>query len=320
MSFGGVSRDMPDESRFFWRYMLIPSAARSPRAWAILLAASFGASHLAAQYAPNRYAVILQDQPVAAHFATREEMRGTAAANYRTQLRRRQDSVRAELESRNIPVIHSVSEGLNALFVTATPDRLAEIESIPGVLGTRPLRRLKMSLNKATQLLNAPAAWNALGGVSNAGKGIKIGILDTGIDQNHPAFQDSSLSAPSGFPKCSGSPDACSFANGKVIVARSYVNLIMQDNIVDASNPAATSMPDDFSPRDRVGHGTAVASAAAGNVNTGSVTFNGMAPKAWIGNYKIWGSPFVNDFPAEDVWIHAIDDALADGMDVVNMS
>jgi uncharacterized protein (TIGR03437 family) len=79
-------------------------------------------------------------------------------------------------------------------------------------------------------------------------------------------------------------------------------------------------MPDDFSPRDRVGHGTAVASAAAGNVNTGSVTFNGMAPKAWIGNYKIWGSPFVNDFPAEDVWIHAIDDALADGMDVVNMS
>ena len=88
----------------------------------------------------------------------------------------------------------------------------------------------------------------------------------------------------------------------------------------DPKNPAADSIPDDYSPRDRVGHGTAVASAAAGNTNTGSVTFSGMAPKAWIGNYKIWGSPSVNDSPPEDVWIAALNDAVTDGMDVINYS
>src|SRR5258708_701765 len=45
-----------------------------------------------------------------------------------------------------------------------------------------------------------------------------------------------------------------------------------------------------------------------------------MAPKAWLGNYKIWGSPSVNDAPPEDVWITALNDAVTDGMDVINMS
>jgi uncharacterized protein (TIGR03437 family) len=272
------------------------------------------------QYVRNRYALILEDPPVAQRYVGREAMRTTAAAGYRQQIQSKQTSLQAELRRRNVTVIDSVSEVLNAIFVSVTPDRLAELEALPGVLGSRPMRQMKMALNKATQLMNAPAAWTQLGGVNNAGKGIKIGILDTGIDQNHPAFQDSSLSAPSGFPKCSGSADACSYTNGKVIVARSYVSQIVAGNLVDPSNPAASSIPDDFSPRDRVGHGTAVASVAAGNTNSGSVTFNGMAPKAWVGNYKIWGSPSVNDNPPEDVWISAINDALKDGMDIVNMS
>src|ERR1035441_417525 len=146
------------------------------------------------------------------------------------------------------------------------------------------MRQIHLALNKATQVMNAPTAWNLVGGQSNAGKGIKIGILDTGIDQNHPAFQDSSLAYPPGFPKSSGSPDAANYTNTKVIVARSYVSLIAAGT--DPNNPAADSMPDDYSPRDRIGHGTAVASAAAGNTNTGSVTFSGMAPKAWLGNYR----------------------------------
>src|SRR5260370_15102672 len=163
------------------------------------------------------------------------------------------------------------------------------------------MRQMHLKVSKATQLMNAPAAWNLVGGQSKAGAGIKIGILDTGIDQNHPAFQDSCLSFPAGFPKCNGSADACSYPNTKVIVARSYVSQIVVGNEADPKNPAADSIPDDYSPRDHVGHGTAVASAAAGNTNTGSVTFAAMAPQAWLGNYKIWGSPSVNHSPPDDV-------------------
>jgi uncharacterized protein (TIGR03437 family) len=295
------------------------SVDRVSRTLLILVAASVAVVPGFGQYARNRYALILQDEPVASRFVTRQEMRTAAADGYRRQVAQRQSAVHQELARRGVTIISSVSETLNAVFVSAPPERVAELAAIPGVLGVRPIRQMHLELNKATQLMNAPAAWNLVGGQSKAGAGVKIGILDTGIDQNHPAFQDSSLAYPdSTFPRCSGSADACNFTNTKVIVARSYASLIAAGT--DPNNPAADSMPDDYSPRDRIGHGTAVASAAAGNINTGSVTFSGMAPKAWVGNYKIWGSAAGYPFPPEDVWIKAVEDAVLDGMDVINMS
>ena len=286
----------------------------------ILLAASVTVLPGFGQYARNRYALILQDEPVASRYVTHEQMHTAAADGYRRQLALRQSSVHQELARRGVPIISSVSEVLNAVFVSAPAERVDELAAIPGVIGVRPMRQIHLALNRATQLMNAPAAWSLVGGQSKAGAGIKIGFLDTGMDQNHPALQDSSLAFPPGFPKCSGSADACSYTNTKVIVARSYVSQIVIGNEADPRNPAPDSLPDDYSPRDRVGHGTAVASTAAGNTNTGSVTFSGMAPKAWVGNYKIWGSPSVNENPPEDVWIAALNDAVADGMDVISMS
>lgn len=287
----------------------------------VLVAASVTVLPAFGQYARNRYALVLEDAPVATRFVTREQMRTAGADGYRRQLAVRQRAVHQELARRGVPIISSVSEVLNAVFVSAPADRIAELAAIPGVLGVRPMRQIHRSLNKATQLMNAPTAWDLVGGQSNAGKGIKIGILDTGIDQNHPAFQDSSLAFPDKFPKCSGFDEPCDrYTNTKVIVARSYVRQLVIGYEADPDSPAADSVPDDYSPRDRVGHGTAVASAAAGNPNTGSVTFSGMAPKAWVGNYRINGSAGVNDFSTEDVLILALNDAMADGMDVINVS
>src|ERR1035441_6158135 len=228
------------------------SVCRISRTLMILLAASVTVMPSFGQYARNRYALILQDEPVASRFTTRARMHTAAADGYRRQLAQRQSAVRQELERRGVPIISSVSETLNAIFVSAPAERVAELAAIPGVLGVRPLRQMHLTLNKATQVMNAPAAWNLVGGQSKAGAGIKIGILDTGIDQNHPAFQDSSLAFPTGFPKCSGSPDACSYTNPKVIVARSYVSQIVVGNESDPNNPAVDSTPDDYSPRDRI--------------------------------------------------------------------
>jgi len=157
---------------------------------------------LSAQFAPNRYTLLLDDPAVAARFATREDMDSAAGRAYRAQIEARQQTVKTELANRRITVTGSTSVLINAVFVTAPSDRVAEMLSIPGVTAVRPMHRLKLFLNAATTLMNASAAWNLVGGQTNAGKGVKIGVIDTGIDQTHPAFQDSTLAMPSGFPVC----------------------------------------------------------------------------------------------------------------------
>lgn len=288
--------------------------AVSNRAFFIIAICLIGASGFA-QFAPNRYTLILADPPVATRFASQESLRSAEALNYRERIQAQQRALRAELASRNIQVTTSVSDLLNAIFVVASPDRVAEMKSLPGVLGVVQQRLYTSKLNRATQLVNAPAAWNTLGGIQNSGRGMKIAILDSGIDQTHPMFQDSSLAVPAGYPICSGAD--CAFTNNKVIVARSYVRLAAAGS---SPNPAVDSRPDDYSARDRDGHGTAVASCAAGNTATGSVTINGMAPKAYLGNYKITGSPTINDGAPDDVIAQAVEDALHDGMDVISFS
>ena len=271
------------------------------------------------QATTNRYALILEDPPVSERFATRAATESSAGKSYRQQIEAKQQRLREELRSRNIPVTGAVTMLTNAIFVTAPPDRLDELKSLPGVKGVVPLRRYHLNLNRANQLLNAPAAWNALGGMQNAGAGTKIAIIDTGIDQTHPAFQDGSLAVPAGYPMCNVS-DCALFTNNKVIVARSYIRQLAAGS--DPNNPAADSRPDDYSPRDRSGHGTATASCAAGVSNTGlsGLTINGMAPKAYLGNYKVFGSPTVNDGATDDGIILAMEDALKDHMDVASLS
>ena len=124
------------------------------------------------------------------------------------------------------------------------------------------------------------------------------------------------LRPPAGFPK-----GEASYTNNKVIVARSYIPIVAKGFGADPAKPAVTSRPDDYSPRDRMGHGTAIAMIAAGAQNTGPVgTIQGIAPKAFLGNYKIFGSPGLNDGSIFAAVNQALEDALRDGMDVVTLS
>jgi len=302
----------------------------------LIVAAWLMVSLAFAQGSPRHYILILEDPPVAARFSSREAMATSQAGQYRQQIAAKQNTLRQQLAGKHFTVIGSVSTVLNAMFVAATPDRLAELKALPGVTGVVAARHFHRNLNQATPLVNAPAAWTAMGGTGNSGTRIKIGILDTGIDQDNPAFQDPSLPAPAVFsPACDttrlSTCNQSAFTNNKVIVARSYVGLLAAGGAIDPSRPQLDSRPDDISPRDHIGHGTAVASCAAGVTGTvtpalpasGSVTvaIGGVAPKAYLGNYRIYGSPEVNDVGSDSaVVIMALDDAVSDGMDVVSYS
>jgi len=276
-------------------------------------------SHLPAAAPPsNEWLALLEEPSAIERFPGRIEQTRAASEPYRQHLRAVQQNMRTQMEAMHVTVTGAVQHLMNGMFVRATPDQAAALRTLSGVKAVVPLRRYQ----KTDQLMMSKVqqAWAsaAIGGQSNAGKGLKIGIIDTGIDQTHPSFQDSSLSPPAGFPKCDV-PSNCAFTSGKVIVARSYVSTLTAGS--NPSDPAADSRPDDVSARDLDGHGTAVASVAAGvPVTVGAISMSGVAPKAYLGNYKIFGSPEVNNGASGSGMIQALDDAVTDGMDVVNLS
>jgi uncharacterized protein (TIGR03437 family) len=264
----------------------------------------------------NRYALLLQEPPAAASRSVVRLRMGPEVAAAARDLGVKQAPVRAELARRKIHVTGSSRLLVNAIYVEADPSRLPELSRIPGVRRVAFLPVLKPALDHAEQLVNTAGAWNILGGISNAGLGVKVAVIDSGIDQTHPAFQDPSLTAPPGYPICAGSD--CDFATNKVIVARSYIR---QQAVTNPDDPASSSRPDDYSPRDHQGHGTAVSMIIAGVTNTGpGDTITGFAPKAYLGSYRVFGSPGVNDGASEDAVISALEDAVADGMDIANLS
>src|ERR1039457_2802682 len=112
----------------------MPSVDRVSRTLMILVSASVTVLPGFGQYARNRYALILEDAPVASRFATREQLHTAAADSYRRQVALRQSAVHQELERRGVPIISSVSEVLNAVFVSAPAERIDELAAIPGVL------------------------------------------------------------------------------------------------------------------------------------------------------------------------------------------
>jgi subtilisin family serine protease len=145
--------------------------------------------------------------------------------------------------------------------------------------------------------------------VAATGEGIKIGIIDDGVDQKHPFFDPSGYTMPAGFPK-----GQTAFTTAKVIVARAF------------PPPGTTWRYADrpFDPQ-QSGHATHVAGIAAGNANTAAegTRISGIAPRAYIGNYKALTVPTDADVGldgnAPEI-VAAIDAAVQDGMDVINLS
>jgi minor extracellular serine protease Vpr len=259
----------------------------------------------------HRYMVELTGPSVAEHVAAEGKRTGKrialdsdVAKSRRQQLHDEQKQVQTTLEGLGVKVLDRTETVSNTLIVDMPDSLVDQVAALPGVKRVHKARAVKMRIDHALPLHNVPQAWSAVGGMTNAGKGIKIGMIDTGIDITHPGMQDSTLQVPAGFPKVNADSDVA-YTNSKVIVARSYAALF-------------NAPEDTLSAEDVVGHGTGTAMAAAGAPNTGPFgQIVGVAPKAWLGAYKVIGANGSGD---DSVLIKAIDDAVADGMDVINMS
>ncbi len=195
----------------------------------------------------------------------------------------------------------------NGMAVVVPRSELARLTSLPGVDKVYPSVRYRTQLDRSPQQIGAPVLWGP--GLTNAGQGMKIAIIDEGIDQTHPFFSPSGYTMPAGYPK-----GQTAYTTAKVIVARAF----------PPARPTWRNASRPFDP-ELSSHGTHVAGIAAGNANTlaEGVRISGVAPRAYLGNYKALTIPTDADVGLDGnspELVAAIEAAVSDGMDVINMS
>jgi subtilisin family serine protease len=230
----------------------------------------------------------------------------TTVKSYRAQLNGLRNDFKAWLRS-NAPSASVVGEydiSLNAVAVRLNGTPLGTIASAPLVKSAQYEGLYTPQVTDPDlALINAVQAWNAAGGAANAGAGVKVAIVDTGIDITHPCFSDA------GYPAQNQLGNR-SFTNNKVIVAKVFNN--------KAGNKG-------YSAEAVQEHGTHVAGTVACDYLTpatvsGVATYDmsGVAPKALLGNYNVFPGDVTNA-RSEDI-LNALDAAYADGFNVANMS
>lgn len=198
---------------------------------------------------------------------------------------------------------------VDGVAVVLPSRRVATLRRLPGVARVYGSVRYRAALDRSPGVIGADRLWG-LPDLTTAGDGMKIGIIDDGIDPTHPFFSGAGFAYPPGFPKGNAA-----YTTPKVIVARAFP-------------PPAPAWRYARLPFDPVHsqHGTHVAGIAAGNYSPGAgdgaTLLSGIAPRAYLGNYKALTIPtpgFGLDGNAPEL-AAAVEAAVRDGMDVINLS
>ncbi len=195
----------------------------------------------------------------------------------------------------------------NGLSVSIEARDRARFMALPGVKALHAIERVQapapeqaggaaMDLASAITMTGASAAQNTRG---LTGRNIKVGIIDTGIDIDHPAFGGG------------GTPNATPFPSARVVAGWDFVGDAYNAN---PASPTYNPVPSpDPNPDDCNGHGTHVAGIVGGN--GGGI--KGVAPGVVFGAYRVFGCDGSSD---SDIILAAMERAHADGMQVINQS
>jgi hypothetical protein len=221
----------------------------------------------------------------------------------------------------------------NGFAATLSKEQAQKLQAQPDVISVEKQQTVEAATATTPGFLGLSAnggLWEQLGGVGKAGEDIVVGDLDTGIWPEDPSFSDRTgpnnnavtyQNIPHWHGQCHpGENWTAADCNQKVIGARWYAAGYGVDRII----------PEEFaSPRDFDGHGSHTASTAAGNNGVPATgiaaalgNMSGMAPRARISVYKVlWESAdHANASGTSTDIVAAIDQAVADGVDVINYS
>ena len=288
-------------------------------------------AHLSSSVLDERSAiVVLKNLPLASYdgrvagYAKTRPSAGklnpnSAAAKKYLGYLKSQHSAFAKWLQTNVPSAKITSDyytTLNGVAVRLNGNAIGKLKANADVVAVEYNALYRPDMSESHKLINAAGAWTLAGGRADAGRGIKVGIIDSGIDSTQPFFDPTGFSYPAGFPKCDAADTAagsCTNVTPKVIVARVFYN---KNNQTDYSAKPIPEVGD---------HGTHVAGTVAGVTGKPAVVegvsiddMSGVAPGAWLGNYNVFPGE-VQSSRSEDI-LNAVEAAVLDGMDVLNLS
>ncbi len=331
--------------------MTVPRLAVAVGLLAMVLSA--GAQTLA----HKTYIVQLTDAPAATYAGTISGLASTRPATgvkfdataggvraYVNYLRIRQANTLAGIPGAK--VLHQYKLAFNGFAARLTDAQAEALKNSGGVLSVTVSQARKLDTTRTPGFLglSAPGGlWSRVDGAARNVKGedVIIGMIDSGVWPEDASFSDKVDN--NGKPVAYYQPGTSAYGpppvkwhgvcqtgggftsamcNSKLIGARYYVDDF-------TANGATVASLEYASPRDGSGHGSHTASTAAGNSGvdasvdgTPTGVISGMAPRARIAAYKVcWeaSTPAFSGCYAADV-LKAIDDAVADGVDVINFS
>jgi minor extracellular serine protease Vpr len=202
---------------------------------------------------------------------------------------------------------HAFKSLANAISVNANPAQASTLSQLPSVKSVTPVaiieapkgEAISPDLATAIQMTGADIVQNDLG---FDGTGVKVAVMDTGIDLDHPDLGGDNVAGPP-------------HPNSRVVAQHDFVGNAY--NATETSpNYSPTPVPDPFAD-DCNGHGTHVAGIVGANQASGANGALGVAPGVTFGAYRVFGC---DGSTAEDIMVAAMERALADGMHVLNMS
>ena len=249
----------------------------------------------------------------AAENGKRFDPNSSAYAAYRKHLEREQAKFVAAM-GRAAPqavAVRNFHATANAVVVELNGLSPGQLKKISGAKDAYESHLYRPNMNESVGLVNAPAAWAAVGGRANAGAGIRVGVIDSGnVNSLIPGFQP--------FFNCKTVEFGGFFFSG---VTGAPAIGIKNENGVDPA-PGVAFVSD---------HGTHVSGTVGGCITTISggpwdgTELSGVAPGATLVDYNVFpgigagfvafgGSAFSHDIAA------AIETSVLNGDDVINMS
>ncbi|GEK79495.1 S8 family serine peptidase [Agrococcus baldri] len=312
------------------------------------------------EFEDGRYIVVLAEDALATYdggitgLAATAPQRGddldaesSAAREYTAHLTDRHEDV---AQSVGATIDAGLTATVNGFVADLTAEQASELSRQSGVRAVEQNEILQVQSSPANDYLELGELWNQVGGMGEAGAGVVVGVIDTGIAPENPFFAGEPLGTAAGdepyldgeaitYVKGDGQTftGVCQTGSGftaddcstKIVGARYFVDGFGTENL-----GTETQVPGEYvSPRDGDGHGSHTASTAAGNADVAITsvggadlgTMSGVAPEARIAAYKVcWSGPDPaitdDDGCASTDLVQAIDQAVLDGVDVINYS